>query len=126
MSTVGVAVSVGVVLSVGVVSSVGVVVVDDEAVSVVSSSSSSSPIKAQEESIRLGTTRAMKNFPKSLLNFIKNPEWQMLQNVTQSKILGNPRKQEKIPINLADRCQAKILPSSRIFLSAILKKSLVG
>ena len=92
----------------------------------VSSSSSSNPRRAQEEIIRLGTTRAMKNFPKSLLNFIKNPEWQMLQNVTQSKILGNPRKQEKIPINLADQCQANILPSSRIFLSAILKESLVG
>jgi len=54
VSTVGVAVSVGVVLSVGVVSSVGVVVVDDEAVSVVSSSYSSSPINAQEESSRFG------------------------------------------------------------------------
>ena len=43
-----------------------------------------------------------------------------IQNIGQSK------ETKKIPINLADRCQAKILPSSRIFLSAILKKSLVG
>jgi len=54
-----------------VIVSVEVTVGEAVAAVVVSSySSSSNPSRAQEESSRLGTMRAMKNFPKSLLNFI--------------------------------------------------------